>query len=74
MKRLLSCACCLSLSFAAFASVTNYSNTVTVEAWARDDVHFDTETGMFSSTNIPTAAEAAAISNAADRIDEFEKL
>ena len=74
MKRLLSCACCLSLSFAAFASVTNYSNTVTVEAWSRDDVHFDTETGMFSSTNIPTAAEAAAISNAADRIDELYSL
>ena len=74
MKRLLTCACCLSLSFAAFASVTNYSNTVTVEAWARDDVHFDTETGMFSSTNIPTAAEAAAISNAADRIDELDSL
>ena len=63
----------LILHFAATAAMTN-SNVATVKAWSRDDIHFDTETGRFSSTNIPTYAEAAAISNAADRIDELYRL
>lgn len=49
------------------ASVTN-SNAVTVKAWTRDDVHFDTVTGEFSSTNIPSAAQAAALDELADSI------
>ena len=51
-------------------AVTN-SNSVLVKAWTREDIHFDTSTGRFSSTNIPTLAEAAALSNAADRIDKL---
>ena len=61
------------LRFAATASITN-SNTVTVKAWTREDVHFDTATGTFSNTNIPTYAEAVALSNAADRIYELYDL
>ena len=37
------------------------SNSVLVKAWTRENVHFDTETGEFSSTNIPSAAEAEAL-------------
>ena len=37
------------------------SNSVLVKAWTRESVHFDTETGEFSSTNIPSAAEAEAL-------------
>ena len=40
------------------------SNSVLVKAWTREDVHFDTETGEFSSTNIPSAAESEAMYNA----------
>ena len=54
-------------------AVTN-SNSVLVKAWTREDIHFDTSTGRFSSTNIPTLAEAAALSNAADRIDKLYDL
>ena len=61
------------LSLSAASAVTN-SNVATVKAWSRDDIHFDTATGRFSSTNIPTYAEAAALSNAADRIDELFQL
>ena len=63
----------LILHFAATAAMTN-SNVATVRAWSRDDIHFNTATGRFSSTNIPTYAEAAALSNAADRIDELFQL
>ena len=73
MKNLLLCACCLLSATSAFSAVTN-SNVATVKAWSRDDIHFDTATGRFSSTNIPTFAEAVAISNAADRIDELYRL
>ena len=54
-------------------AVTN-SNSVLVKPWTREDIHFDTSTGRFSSTNIPTLAEAAALSNAADRIDKLYDL
>lgn len=63
----------LILHLAATAAMTN-SNVATVRAWSRDDIHFDTATGRFSSTNIPTYAEAAALSYAADRIDELFQL
>ena len=58
------------LHFAATAAMTN-SNSVLVKAWTREDIHFDTVTGTFSNTNIPTYAESAALSNAAERIDEL---
>lgn len=61
------------LTFAATAAMTN-SNSVLVKAWTREDIHFDTETGTFSNTNIPTYAEALAMSNAADRVDELYQL
>ena len=72
MKNLLLYACCL-LAAAPVLAVEN-SNSVLVKAWTREDIHFDTVTGEFSSTNIPTYAEAAALSNAADRIDELYDL
>ena len=72
MKNLLLYACCL-FSAATIAATTN-SNVVTLKAWTREDVHFDTVTGTFSNTNIPTYAKAAAISNAADRIDDLYDL
>ena len=72
MKKLLLYACCL-LASASVLAVEN-SNSVLVKAWTREDIHFDTVTGEFSSTNIPTYASAAALSNAADRIDELYDL
>ena len=48
---------CLHLGLQA---VTN-SNSVLVKSWYRDSVHFDTETGEFSSTNIPSAAKSEAM-------------
>lgn len=72
MNNLLLYACCL-LASAPVLAVEN-SNSVLVKAWTREDIHFDTVTGEFSSTNIPTYAEAAALSNAADRIDELYDL
>lgn len=72
MKNLLLYACCL-LAAAPVLAVEN-SNSVLVKAWTREDIHFDTVTGEFSSTNIPTYAESAALSNAADRIDELYDL
>lgn len=44
------------------------SNSVLVKAWTRESVHFDTETGEFSSTNIPSAAEAEAMYHLAANI------
>ena len=72
MKNLLLYACCI-IAAAPVLAVEN-SNSVLVKAWMREDIHFDTVTGEFSSTNIPTYAEAAALSNAADRIDELYDL
>ena len=72
MNNLLLYACCL-LAAAPVLAVEN-SNSVLVKAWTREDIHFDTVTGEFSSTNIPTYAESAALSNAADRIDELYDL
>lgn len=37
------------------------SNVSRVKAWYREDIHFDTETGEFSSTNIPAAAKSEAM-------------
>ena len=54
------------------ASTTN-SNVVTVRAWKRQDIHFDTVTGTFSSTNIPTAAASAALDEtAASVVDLYD--
>ena len=53
-----------------YASVTN-SNAVTVKAWTRDAVHFDTATGEFSSTNIPSSAQSAALDELSGSISEL---
>ena len=55
------------LHFAAIAAMTN-SNSVLVKAWTRDSVHFDTVTGEFSSTNIPSAAKSEAMYQTAANI------
>ena len=60
MKNLLSYACCLLFASAACAENVT-SNVSRVKAWYNDDVHFDTETGEFSSTNIPGAAKSEAM-------------
>ena len=44
------------------------SNTHTVKAWIRDNVHFDTETGAFNRPEIPTRAEAEALYLVAENI------
>ena len=44
------------------------SNVSTVMAWYREDIHFDTATGEFSSTNIPSAAKAEALYKVAENV------
>lgn len=56
------------------SAAMNRSNSVLVKAWTREDIHFDADTGAFSNTNIPSIAEALALSNAADRVDELYQL
>lgn len=53
---------------------TASSNSELVKAWTREDIHFYTETGTFSNTNIPTLAEAVALSTAADSVNELYQL
>ena len=60
--------------FTLSAAVTTNSNAVTVKAWARDDVMFDDATGSFSTNNIPSAEESAALESAAESIDELYGL
>ena len=62
------------LRCAILGAVTTNSNAVTVKAWSRDDVMFDDSTGSFSATNIPNAAESAALEAAAEEIDDLYDL
>ena len=64
----------LVLRCAILGAVTTNSNVVTVKAWSRDDVMFDDATGSFSVTNIPNAAESAALEAAAEEIDDLYDL
>ena len=71
MKRLIAVLIAASAALPTVASPVTNSNAVTVKSWTRDDVHFDTVTGEFSSTNIPSAARAAALDELADAITEL---
>lgn len=64
----------LVLRCAVIGAVTTNSNAVTVKAWSRDDVMIDDATGSFSVTNIPNAAESAALEAAAEEIDDLYDL
>lgn len=64
----------LVLRCAVIGAVTTNSNAVTVKSWSRDDVMFDDATGSFSVTNIPNAAESAALEAAAEEIDDLYDL